>query len=194
MKRLLLPFGALFLLLIAPSAFAEWEVGVSLFPASSSSIVVLPSSELNWMIGLHVGSTFLGSGYASWDGISLPDYLTKKLSAGAFRVPSFLNLYDLGLHLGKRTVFGFVQLGLNNLWIYDVGLEPLTNTGANIRAGAGVKFQIWGIDLSATEVYPSIGALAKNLAGVVTDGTSGAAFQTLAGDIIWSVGLNLYFP
>ena len=193
MKRLIMPFGALFLLVLSPSAFANWEAGVTLFPTSSSSVAAQPSGALDWMVGLHLGYTFRRHGYASWDAISLPDYLTQRFSAGAYQVPSFLNLWDVGLRAG-RNVYGFAQVGLNNLLIYDVGLAPLAHTGANIRAGIGAKLQIWEIDLSATEVYPSFSALAGSVSGVVADGTSGAAFKTLVDGLVWSVGLNLTFP
>lgn len=195
MKRLVLPLGALLLFLsFAPPAFADWETGVTLFPASNTSIAAVPGNSLDWMLGVHVGYTFRHWGYLTWDAISLPSYLTQRLSAGRYQVPSFLNLFDVGVHLGRNGLFGFAQAGLNTLWVYDTGFEPLVDTGANVRAGMGFRFGMWGVDLSATEVYPSFSALAQNLAGIVSRGTSGAAFQTFADNLIWSAGINIYFP
>lgn len=195
MKRLVLPLGALFLLLsFAPPVFADWETGVSLFPSSNTSVATVPSGNFDWMLGVHIGYVFPHSGYLSWDSITLPNYLTERLSAGAYHVPSFLNLFDFGVRAGKHSLYGFAQAGLNNLWVYDTGFEPLVNTGANLRAGVGLRFGIWGIDLSATEVYPTFAAVGRNLAGIVSNGTSSGAFQTFADNLIWSAGINLYFP
>lgn len=194
MKKMLIPLGVVLVLSLAPPVFADWELGMSFFPASQSSVQSQTSDSLDWMIGFHFGATFWRVGYLSWDAIAMPGYKTQTITQGAYGVPSFLNLYDAGFRFGGNPFLAFFEVGLNNLWIYDQGLSPLGRMGVNLRAGAGLKFGWWGLTVSATEVYPTFASLASNISGVFSNGTSGQAFQTMANGLIWSAGVNLYFP
>ncbi len=187
-------FLAILILGAATPVFAEWELGMSLFPASQGSLPSQPSGTIDWMIGFHLAHNFWHSGYLSWDAISLPYYMTQNLTSGSYSVPSFLNLYDAGIRLAGGPLLAFAEVGLNNLWIYDVGLQPLADMGANIRAGFGVRSRWWGVTVSATEVFPRIGDLSSTLGGMwsMDQTMRSSSMASLRNGLIWSVGLTLY--
>jgi len=193
-KRIRVTFLAIVILGAATPAFAEWELGMSLFPASQGSLPAQSSGNVDWMVGFHLGHNFWHSGYLSWDSLSLPSYMTQTLTMGAYAVPSFLNLYDAGLRLVGGPLLVFGEIGLNNLWIYDVGLQPLTDMGANIRAGMGVRSRWWGVTVSATEVFPRVSAISSTLGGMwsMDPATRSSALAAMRNGLIWSVGLTLY--
>ncbi len=193
-KRIRVAVMAIVILGAATPAFAEWELGMSLFPTSQGSLSAQPSGNLDWMIGFHVGHNFWHVGYLSWDAISLPDFMTANLTRGAYAVPSFLNLYDAGVRLTGGPLLAFAEIGLNNLWIYDVGLQPLADMGANLRAGVGVRSRWWGLTVSATEVYPRMSDLPSTFAGMwsMDRATRSSALSAFRDGLVWSMGITLY--
>jgi len=193
-KRIRVTLMVIVILGAATPAFAEWELGLSLFPASQGTLPAQPSGNIDWMVGFHLGHNFWKIAYLSWDAISLPDFMTQDLSMGAYNVPSFLNLYDTGVRLVGGPLLAFAEIGLNNMWIYDVGLQPLADMGANMRAGFGVRSRWWGVTVSATEVFPRVSDLSSTFGGMwsMDPGTRSGALAAMRNGLIWSVGLTLY--
>ncbi len=191
MKRKSIVVGAVLFLSLVPPAFAELELGMSLFPTSEGSVAATPVNDLDWMVGFHVGYNFLSVGYVSWDAISLPNYMTQNLT-GSYDLPSFLNLFDAGLRLSVGPLLAYGEVGLSSLWIYDVGLAPVGETGVNVRAGLGMRFDWWGVVVSATDVYPTFANLSSAGSGLLGESSGAQALSALESGLIWSAGLDFY--
>ncbi len=194
MKKMLLPLAAVLLLALAVPAFAEWELGIGWTPNQNSQNVADPNA-VNSIINFHVAYAWSVL-YFSWDAFAMPDYWVfnatdyvdpyTNVHHQGYYTPGFLNLIDVGLRFYLRPVLGYLEVGANNLYIY--GSQDYGNVGVNFRAGIGVKFGWWGLNLSATQVFANLGDM-------------GAAFSD-AGHGNWStltsgsmIGFNaaLYF-
>ncbi len=191
MKKILVPLAVVLLLALATPAFAEWELGLSWIPLGANSYA--SDLEYNFIPGFHVGYGFWYVGYASWDAFALPDFMTYNVT-GNYYTPSFLNLWDVGLRLVIGPVLGFAEIGVNNLWVYSVGLMNAEGVGANIRLGVGAKFNWWGITVAGTSVYSSFGRAAETIGGLFSGEATirNASLTSITGGLIWSIGLNFY--
>ncbi len=192
MKKILVPLAVIMLLALATPAFAEWELGLSWTPTSQGTVNGA-SSGLDSILGFHVGYAFLGIGYASWDAFALPNFMVWNLT-GLYYVPGFLNMWDAGLRLVIGPVLGFATLGVNNLYVYQVGLMGLDGIGANIRLGLGAKFGWWGVTLSGMNVYSSFGRAASTIGGLFSgsEAVRAQSWQDVTGGLLWSIGLTFY--
>jgi len=161
MKKILLPVAAILLLALAVPAFAdrgEWELGIGW----------TPSQDLvnDAIINFHVGYSWSVL-YFSWDAYAMPDYwvynattftdpYSGTLYYGTY-LPGFLNLFDVGVKFYLRPVLVYAEVGTNLLYIYGgtIYKDPNGNSGVgvNARAGVGVKFGWWGVNLSGTQVF-----------------------------------------
>jgi len=193
MKKILLPLAAIALLAMATPAFADWEFGLSWTPTSQGTVNG-SATGLDSILGFHVGYGFWYVGYASWDALALPNFMTYNIT-GSYYVPSFLNMYDVGLRFILGPVVGFATLGVNNLWVYDVGVTGMDGIGANIRVGAGLKFDWWGITLSGMNVYSSFGRAAQTVGGLFSgsEATRNSSLSAITDGLLWSAGVTFYF-
>ena len=158
MKKLLVPLAVIGLLAFAvPSAFAaphsEWELGMGWTPWSSSQAASNDPQAVSRILDFHVGYSWSVL-YASWDAYAMPDYwvysATNSDGNGVF-LPGFLNLWDVGLKVVLRPIIAYLEVGANTLYIY--GGNTAGGVGVNARAGIGLKFGWWGINVSYTQVF-----------------------------------------
>jgi hypothetical protein len=183
MKRFLIPFIVVLLLALAVPAFADWEFGVSGTPQLNPV-----EGNVEFLTGYHLGYT-VSIFAASLDSIAVPSWLIAEWSN--YTVPGFLNLFDLGVKLYFRPLIVYAEAGINNLYIYQVGMLP--GLGANLRVGAGLRFGWWGIDLAGTETFPSWDALQKQVGGLFNADMQAAAFNQIVQQLVPSVQFNFYF-
>ena len=134
--------------------------------------------------------------YFSWDAFAMPDYwvynattytepYTGTTTVGYY-APGFLNLFDVGLRFVLRPVLGYVEVGAKNLYVY--GGEDVGNIGVNARAGVGLKFGWWGINVSGTQVFSSWG----DLSAAFSDAAHGN-WSTLTDGSMVSLNFAIYF-
>jgi len=83
-------------------------------------------------------------------------------------------------------VLVYAEAGANNLYVY--GGEDYANIGVNARAGVGLKFGWWGINVSGTQVFSSL----TDLSAAVSDATHGN-WSTLTGGSMVSLNFAIYF-
>ena len=201
MRKAVLAAVVLLLLMTAP-AFSligpgEIELGLSWTPLEADQSAGPDAEEdaLDAMTGFHVGYVLWNFLYLSWDSLVAPPSLISDWTG--FSRPGFLNLYDAGIRFLIKPVLGYVTIGMNNIYVYRQGdLQGLENNfGANLRIGAGVKFDWWGVNLSGTAVFPSfqrmIGTL-KNLAATNSD-IQNAAVQAIGDSLVPSINVTVYF-
>jgi hypothetical protein len=161
MKKLLVPLAVIALLAFAvPSAFAEWELGFGWTPSVNTAST--SPGEVNSLFNFHVGYSWTVL-YASWDAYALPDYMVYNLTSfvdgsgnyvNGYYVPGFMNLFDLGLKLVLRPFIAYAEVGTNVLYMYG-GQFYSGGLGVNFRAGLGLKFGWWGVNVSGTDVFGS---------------------------------------
>jgi hypothetical protein len=192
MKKILLPLAALLLLALATPAFAEWDLGVSWLPLGKD--VAVAKSEYNFIPGFHVGYGFWYIGYATWDAYAMPNWMIWNITNYYF-APGFLNLWDVGLRLQLGPVVGFGEIGINNVYVYQTGLVGADGIGANIRLGAGLKFDWWGITMTGTNVYGSFNEAASNIGGLFSGDANvrTASVNRITNGLLWDVGVTFYF-
>jgi len=149
------------LLALAVPAFAErgeWELGIGWTPSSD----LINDAIINFHIGYAYSIL-----YFSWDAYAMPDYWVYNATTyvdpntgytiyGQY-LPGFLNLFDVGVRFVIKPVLVYGEVGTNVLYIYggQIYKDPNGNTGVgvNARAGVGLKFGWWGVNLSGTQVF-----------------------------------------
>jgi len=86
---------------------------------------------------------------------------------------------------------------MNNIYVYRQGdLQGLENNfGANLRLGAGVKFDWWGVNLSGTAVFPSFQRMIGTIKGLAatSDDVRNAALQKIGDSLVPSINVTVYF-
>jgi hypothetical protein len=195
MKKLLVPLAVIGLLALAvPSAFAEWELGIGWSPSVNAA-----SSDPNAvssLISYHVGFSWTIL-YASWDAYALPDYMVYNITSyvdpvsgyfvPGYYVPGFMNLFDVGLKLYLRPFLGYVEIGTNALYLYG-GQFYQGGLGVNARAGVGLKFGWWGVNISGTDVFSSW----NDLRGAFSEAFHGN-FGPLGDGALLTLNFAIYF-
>jgi len=160
MKKLLVPLAVILLLALAvPAAFAEAELGIGLTPGQ---IAGNTDPNADPLLNFHIGWSW-NILYFSWDAYAMPDYWTYSNTTyvdpnygdiiPGYLVPSFLNMFDVGVKIVLRPFIGYAEVGPN--FLYLRGGQSYGKVGVNVRLGAGVKFGWWGINLSGTQVFAS---------------------------------------
>jgi len=184
MKKIMLPLAAVLLLIMALPAFAEWELGLGWTPNQSPANVSDPNA-VSSILSFHVGYAWHIL-YFSWDAFAMPDYWVSNMTDSEYYAPGFLNLFDVGVRFVLRPVLVYAEAGANNLYVY--GGEDYANIGVNARAGVGLKFGWWGINVSGTQVFSSL----TDLSAAVSDATHGN-WSTLTGGSMVSLNFAIYF-
>jgi hypothetical protein len=197
MKKILLPLAIVVLLELATPVFAELELGISGTPYPNPQT----GNTMDMLIGFHVGYAWSGL-YGSWDSIAVPNFMVQNWTGGYYRadgtyvlgynVPGFLNLYDVGIRLVLRPLVGLVEVGVNSLYVYQVGLLD-TGLGANLRLGLGLKLHRWGIMVTGTSVFGSWDDLTTTLSGLFSDTRRKDSLNRIENSLVPSFQLTIYF-
>jgi hypothetical protein len=183
MKKLLMPLAVVMLLaLAAPAAFAEWELGMGWSP--SQNAYSTDPTAVNSLINFHVGYSWQIL-YASWDAYALPDYWVYNYVG--VPVPGFMNLFDVGLKLVLQPIIGYVEVGTNALYLYG-GQFYSGGFGVNARAGVGLKFGWWGVNVSGTQSFAN-----WNDMGYAFQQASKGNWSVLGDGALLSFNFALYF-
>jgi len=182
-KRVSLLAAAFFLAMALP-AFAEWELGLGWTPNQNANDIS-SSGTVSSILSFHVGYAwkFL---YLSWDSYAMPDWWVSTMTGSSYYVPGFLNLFDIGARAVLRPVLAYVEAGANCLYIY--GGQIYGDVGVNARAGVGLKFGWWGLNVSGTQVFSSL----TDLSTAVQDAARGD-WSTLTDGSMVSLNFVIYF-
>ena len=193
MRRTVLTVAVVVLLLIisAPVYSNELELGLSWMPVPTDENQT--EDAVDSITGFHVGYVMLNFLYGSWDALVMPPSIISQWT-GLYR-PGFLNLYDVGIRLQIKPVVVHLGIGLNNVYVYRQGdVQALENNmGANLRLGAGLRFDWWGIGLTGTAVFPSFDYMVDTLKGLVPDSSRQFAMQKIVDSLVPAIALTLYF-
>ena len=181
----------LLLMISAPAYSNELELGLSWMAVATDETQTDDAADS--ITGFHVGYVMLNFLYASWDSLVMPPSIISEWT-GFYR-PGFLNLFDVGVRLQIKPVIASVGIGLNNVYVYDqASVQALENDfGANLRLGAGLRFDWWGVGLTGTAVFPSFDYMVETLKGLVSDTTREFAAQKIVDSLVPAISLTLYF-
>ena len=207
MKRtLILPVALLLAVVIATPVISqsdEWSVGVSL--------TALQEDEGfdNAQLGFNIGYRFFNILLAAWTAISIPPGLMaswtgyyhtddegNEFYVPGYDRPGFANLFDIGLALNIGPFVGTAQAGLNFLYIYKqdelAGHEG--SAGANLRVGAGVRFDWWSVMINGTVAFADLTTAFQTLAALSSenDFLRKNAEDELESGLILALSLNVY--
>jgi hypothetical protein len=200
MKKLLVPLAAMLLLALAIPAVAEVELGISATPVAGGQSNV---NGTDFITGFHVAYAW-SILYFTWDSLAMPastvesmtssyDPIQQKNIPGTY-APGFLNLFDGGLRLTLQPFVVSATVGTNRLHVYN-NLPGGGEFGANLRLGAGLRFNSWGLSLSGTAAFSSFTQLGNTVKGLFAKDTKiqDAAVQAITDRLIPSIGLTFYF-
>jgi hypothetical protein len=201
MKKLLVPLAVMMLLALAvPAAFAEVELGMSWTPFNNPNAAATDPSKNDSITGFHVGYSWFIL-YASWDSLAMPAFWMEMattyvdpntgLFVPGYRLPGFLNLYDVGIKLVLQPFLMYAEIGTNSLYVY--GGQQFDQVGANLRLGAGLKFGWWGLNISGTSVFASMSDLGAVLKGLGSDTTRSWSVKQITEGLVPSLNLTFYF-
>jgi hypothetical protein len=150
--------------------------------------------------GFHIGYAWSVL-YFSWDALAMPPFFVQNATTvmdpttGAVTsgpsVPGFLNMYDVGLRFVLKPILGYLEIGTNNLYVYQQGLAG--GFGANLRLGVGLKFGWWGVNISGTEIFASFSDLTSVIGGLFDASTRTWAANEIASGLVPSLNLTFYF-
>jgi hypothetical protein len=183
-------------MLVATPAFAEVELGLSWtpVPADSEDKNAAEDEELESMMGFHVGYGFWGIFYGSWDALVMPPRTIEGFTG--FERPGFLNLFNAGIRLSLGPVIAYVTAGINNLYVYrqaELG-QIDSSVGANLRLGAGARFDWWGVNVSGTAVFDTFKDLTQTVAAIAGDELKRqTALDKIVNGLIPSLNVTFYF-
>lgn len=202
MRKLII--ALLMIAVLALPAFAKvgWEVGLSGTPIPNRQ-----GGDAEALFGFHFGLSPWAILYASWDSLVLPPSMVsgmtgeydeeKKTNVGGYYRPGFLNLFDAGLRLIIGPVVAHVEMGVNQIHVYDpttsIGVANAGGFGANLRLALGLKFNWWGVSVSGTYVAPTMKDLVDTLKGLAAESTRKWALDEIANGLVPSLMVMLYF-
>ncbi len=175
----------------APAFSDEIELGLSWTPIRVDSV---SAEEKNDAIsGFHIGYVLWRFVYFSWDALVIPPSIIEGWT-GYYR-PGFLNLYDAGVQFYLKPFLLYSEVGLNNVYVYKQGSGQAiqNNFGANLRLGAGLKWDWIGINLSGTSVFHSFSSMTNTLAELVNKESRERAVDKISNTLVPSLNLTLYF-
>jgi hypothetical protein len=180
------------MILAVPAFSNELELGLSWTPlpgADQNS----PEGELDSITGFHIAYNWWAVMYASWDSLVMPPFIIQEWTG--YKRPGFLNLYNIGVRFTLGPVVGYATAGMNNIYVYKQeqlgGID--NNFGANLRLGAGLKFNWWGINLSGTAVFPTFDYMVNTLKGLAAESTRNVSLAKIGDALVPSINLTFYF-
>ncbi len=207
MKRtLILPVALLLAVVVAAPVMSQSEelsVGVSLNGMQEDE--ALDAAQ----IGFNVGYRFLNILLADWSAVSLPPGVVANITGYEFTDdngnkfyvpgvdrPGFANFFDIGLALNIGPFVGTAQAGLNFLYIYKQDeLESYDGSaGANLRVGAGVRFDWWSVIINGTVVFADLTTALQTLSALSSedDFLRERAEDKLQSGLMLALSLNMY--
>ena len=190
MRKIVL-ITALLALVMAMPMFAEIEIGASWSPNFADPDKA--DDTLDSITGFHLGYRWWGIFYATWDSLIMPPDAINNLVG--YQRPGYLNLIDAGITIRLGPIVTYVTAGVNNVYVYKQdelsGFE--SEFGANLRLGAGLKFDWWGVNVSGTSVFASFERMAQTLAALGDDATRNIAAEKIVDGLIPSINVTLYF-
>ena len=213
MKRTLtLPVALLMAVVVAAPVMSqseEWSVGVSL---NGMQEIERDAEDIGLdaaQIGFNIGYRFFNILFADWSAVLIPPGLVASWTGheytdengNVFYVPGydrpgFANLFDLGLAVNLGPFVGTAQVGLNFLYIYKMDeLEGYDGSaGANLRVGAGARFDWWSVILNGTVAFADLTTAFRTLAALSSedDFLRGRAEDTLKSGLMLALSLNIY--
>jgi hypothetical protein len=186
----ILAFGAL--IVVGQPAFSdEIELGLSWTPMRDQSVSA--EEEFDAIRGFHIGYVLWEFVYFSWDALVIPPTIIEGWT-GYYR-PGFLNLYDAGVRFYFSPFLFYGELGMNNVYVYRQGSSQAleNNFGANLRLGAGLKWDWIGVNLSGTAVFHSFRSMTATLAELANRDSRDRAAEKIGNTIVPSFNVALYF-
>ncbi len=221
MKTIVIPLVMVlvFLILIPATVSAEtelsisltnWELGLGYTPLSDEEIAEDATFQESGLTSFHLGYTFWWLLYATWDSFILPPYLVESMTSvlendtGTYREgysrPGFLNMFDVGIRLDLGSVMAFATIGVNSLYVYrqdEDKLEVGNEIGANLRLGAGARFDGWGITATISSIQPSIEQAVMIIENIVSPESNSylrqQAEEMFMKNLVPSIMLVIYF-
>ena len=105
-----------------------------------------------------------------------------------------LALANAGLHLRLGRIVAYTTTGLNVIYsrISDSG-SPLTLSGTNLRAGAGLRFGWWGVNLSGTVLFESGEVMKQTVTDLIRDDRRDLIVASVVERTLPAVNLVIYF-
>jgi hypothetical protein len=225
MKRIILLIAVLVLLLLASPVFAELELGMSITPASTLKGEAAKQYEEDFVgksdtatflennfVGFHVGFSWWWLFYASWDAMVMPPWWIQQITTyervnadgsresvvGKY-LPGYLNLFDVGIRPTIGPIVIMAEIGVNNIYVYkqseDKSAQGGLDFGANLKVGAGLRFDFWSATLTGTSVFASTDQMISvlKLLGGSKESTRMEAVRSLVETLIPSVNVNIHF-
>ena len=206
MRRVILPLIVVVLLALSAPVFAEIELGASFTPAEymmSEEIKQLEQflgaeDQFEAIFGFHIGYSWWWLFYGSWDAMVMPPWWVYSITvgeeaSGIYR-PAFLNLFDVGVRPTLGPIILLAEAGINNIRIYDqesLGVQGTeANFGVNLRLGAGLKFDWWGITVTGTSVFATFNKMVQVIQGVTESNPN--AIKYLVNSLIPSITFSMH--
>ncbi len=183
----------------------QWEIGLSWtpIPGGDQSTKSKDEGGMDSITGFHFGYIWWHIGYATWDALVMPPFIIAGMTSyqddqgnwqpGYYR-PGFLNLFDVGGRLNIGPFVASAEMGINNIYIYqgDSPVEYSGDFGANLRLGAGLKFDWWGVSVTGTSVFPSFKKMIHVVGGLFSSDNRRWSINEIKGGLIPSILLVLY--
>jgi hypothetical protein len=200
MKKFLLPLAVILLVALASPVFADWELGMSWTPLPTADVNAQGNTtKLDSITGFHVAYAWFIL-FGSWDALAIPNFMVEGMTSyydtetqiyypGSY-VPGFVNLFDAGVRLVIAPFVAFAEVGTNTLYIYKAGMAG--GIGANLRLGAGLYFDWWGVTVSGTSLFASFADLQRTLKALGDQGSRNQAINSIEKSLIPSIQLTLY--
>ena len=191
MRRAAFILGILLILTSAPVFSDEIELGLSWTPIADESIAA--EEERDAIRGFHIGYVMWNLVYLSWDALVIPPSIIEGWT-GYYR-PGFLNLYDAGVRFYFKPFLLYTTMGMNNVYVYNQGSSQAlrNNFGANLRLGAGLRWDWIGVNLSGTAVFHSFRSMTSTLAELANKDSRERAMDKIGRTIVPSFNFVLYF-
>jgi hypothetical protein len=174
----------------------QFELGIGFTPIVSEDkgYAAEEEREFDAMLGFHGAYAWWGIFYASWDAIAVPPPTVFEWTGYPGRA-GFLNLFGGGIRLLFGPFALYSTVGINNLYVYrqnEDNLDLNTGFGANLRLGAGLRFGMWGANISGTVVFPGFADIVELFKDLADDRTRGRAVKTLRNNVVPSLNFVLY--
>ena len=200
MRKLCFGVFVLLLILAVAPAYSEFDVGLSWTPIIGDDTSRSDEGGVDSIVGFHIGYNPWFILYVSWDSLIMPNSVISGMTGyydeydswvEGYYAPGFLNLYDFGIRLVLEPFIGTVQIGTNNIYVYQEGI--IGGFGANLKVGLGLKFNWWGVMLTGTSVFPSMDKLFRTFQALGNDSTRQWAVQELTSGFVPSIVASIYF-
>ncbi|MBN1686273.1 MAG: hypothetical protein JW852_06435 [Spirochaetales bacterium] len=183
---------ALLLIFVSAPVFSgEIELGLSWTPIADDSVSA--EEDRDAIRGFHIGYVLWNFVYFSWDALVMPPSIIEGWT-GYYR-PGFLNMYDAGIRFYLKPFLLYSELGMNNVYVYNQGSSQAlsNNFGANLRLGAGLKWDWIGVNISGTAVFHSFSSMTGTLAELTNEDSRDRALEKIRKSLVPSFNLALYF-